>query len=455
VPGGCWSLGDWFCGGGAASGFGAAGGIVSEPGGGRTGAGETGGGNTGGGNTGGGKTEGGAVGGATAGGAACCASDAEAAAAKASAIHDLRMLGVTTPVQSSPAGGRRAPASRFGARTPINRSAPMDGQAKPRRTYDGTERRRGFAPPRFGLAGRIDYIRRRTPKAGRMFSLADRPMLKMNGLGNEIVVLDLRGADHVVAPAEARAIGGTPGLRFDQLMVLHAPRSAETEAFVSIYNIDGSEAGACGNGTRCVAWALNRETGRERFAVETAAGRLDCEKLGPQHYRIDMGRPRFGWRDIPIAHETADTARIWIDAAGLGASLPNDFAGASMGNPHAVFFVEDVEAHDLARVGPLLETHALFPERANISLAAVTSRRSLTLKVWERGAGLTRACGSGACAAAVSAHRRGLTDRQVRVALPGGDLDIDWRADDSVTMAGGVTFEFEARLDPAAFAAAA
>jgi len=284
-----------------------------------------------------------------------------------------------------------------------------------------------------------------------MSPLAHRRILKMNGLGNQIVVLDLRGDAHQVTAQEARAIGRAPGLAFDQLMVLHDPRTSGAEAFVLIHNIDGSEAGACGNGTRCVAWALHHESGRERLCVETRAGLLDCERLQEWRYAIDMGAPRLGWRDIPLAHETADTIRVPIETAHLDAGLPGDFTGVSMGNPHAVFFVADVEAHDLARVGPILETHPLFPERANISLAAVEARDALTLKVWERGAGLTLACGSGACAAAVAAHRRGLADRRVRVTLPGGDLDIDWRDDDHVVMAGAVELEFEGTLDPGIF----
>ncbi len=277
----------------------------------------------------------------------------------------------------------------------------------------------------------------------------------MNGLGNEIVVLDLRDSDHVITAGEARAIGRAPGLAFDQLMVLHAPRTSGTEAFVLIYNIDGSEAGACGNGTRCVAWALHAESGRQKFTVETRAGLLACERLEDWRYSVDMGAPRFGWREIPLAHEVADTVAVPIDTSPLRAGLPADFTAVSMGNPHAIFFVRDVEAHDLARTGPILETDPLFPERANISLAAVTAPDALTLKVWERGAGLTRACGSGACAAAVAAHRRGLTDRNVRVSLPGGDLMIDWRADGRVVMAGGVELEFETSLDPAIFSGSA
>jgi diaminopimelate epimerase len=288
-----------------------------------------------------------------------------------------------------------------------------------------------------------------------MTPLANLPALRMNGLGNEIVVLDLRGLGHVVTPVEARAVGRVPVLHFDQLMVLHDPRTPGTEAFVVIHNIDGTEAGACGNGTRCVAWRLMQESDASHFAVETSAGVLPCESLGPLTFAVDMGRPGLGWRDIPLARAFADTVSVPLDTGFLGAGLPNDFTGVNMGNPHAVFFVDDVEAHDLARTGPLLETHPMFPEKANISLAAVTSPSALTLKVWERGAGLTRACGSGACAAGVAAHRRGLTGRKVTVTLPGGDLLIDWREDGHVVMTGPVEFEREIVLRPEHFGAAA
>jgi diaminopimelate epimerase len=302
-------------------------------------------------------------------------------------------------------------------------------------------------------AGAIPYMRRNPARP--MSPLLHRSALKMNGLGNEIVVLDLRGAGHEVTPAEARAIGRIPGLRFDQLMVLHAPRRADTEAFVTIRNIDGSEAGACGNGTRCVAWLLARDGAGQSFAVETRAGVLACRALGGDRFSVDMGRPAFGWQEIPLAREVSDTARTPLDTTWLGAGLPKDFAAVSMGNPHAVFLVADVEAHNLARTGPLLETHPLFPEKANISLAAVSSPRALTLKVWERGAGLTRACGSGACAAAVAAHVRGLTGRRVTVTLPGGDLLIDWAEDGRVVMSGPADFEGAVLLRPEHFEAAA
>jgi diaminopimelate epimerase len=312
--------------------------------------------------------------------------------------------------------------------------------------------RTAMARPELGAMDGMAYTAR---ESSSMTPLAAHSALKMNGLGNEIVILDLRASTHVVTPAEARAIGRAPGLHFDQLMVLHAPRTPGVEAFVLIYNIDGSEAGACGNGTRCVAWLLTRESDASHVAVETRAGILACQRLGPLTYAVDMGRPGLGWRDIPLAREVADTTHAPLDTGFLGADMPGEFTGVSMGNPHAVFFVDDVEAHDLARTGPILEINPMFPEKANISLAAVASPSALTLKVWERGAGLTRACGSGACAAAVAAHRRGLTGRKVSVTLPGGDLLIDWRDTGSVTMTGPVEFEREVVLRPEHFEAAA
>jgi diaminopimelate epimerase len=275
------------------------------------------------------------------------------------------------------------------------------------------------------------------------------PLFRMNGLGNEIVVLDLRGRQRTADGALARDIGARPGWRFDQLMTLHDAPSPAAAARVTIHNIDGSEAGACGNGMRCVAHVLLPAEAGARTVVETRAGLLGCRREGPLAYTVDMGLPRLDWRDIPLARAVQDTLHVPLDTESLAAGLPGDFTAVSMGNPHAVFFVDDVEAHDLARVGPLLEHDPLFPERANISLASVTTREALVLKVWERGAGLTRACGSGACAAAVAAVRRGLTGRRVTVTLPGGDLTIDWRDDGHVWMTGPVELERTATLGDA------
>jgi diaminopimelate epimerase len=269
----------------------------------------------------------------------------------------------------------------------------------------------------------------------------------MNGLGNEIVVVDLRGRPEALAAAVARGIGrsGTP--HFDQMMVLHDPTSAETEAYVRIYNIDGSEAGACGNGMRCVSWVVAEETGRKALKFETQAGVLDARVTDSGRIAVDMGAPKFGWREIPLARAFADTAAIDLEVAqtdGPALRLPSV---VNVGNPHAVFWVDDPYGHDLARIGPALEGHPLFPERANISLAKVGTPRTIVVRTWERGAGLTRACGSAACAAAVCAARKDLTERQVTVTLPGGPLDIEWRADGHVWMTGPVQFEHAGVLD--------
>jgi diaminopimelate epimerase len=281
--------------------------------------------------------------------------------------------------------------------------------------------------------------------------LDKRPILRMNGAGNEILVLDLRDCGHVLTPAEARAIAAAPRLGFDQLMALHAPRAAGDDAFMRIYNADGSLSGACGNGTRCVAWALGRD-GKTRLSLETGAGRIETVREDDTLFTVDMGRPRLDWREIPLARE-ADTKAVALDPAVAGA--PAQFSAVSMGNPHAVFFVSDAAAITLDTLGPALERHPLFPERANISFAQLLAPDDILLRVWERGTGATRACGSAACATLVAAARAGLSGRRARLRLPGGDLFIDWRDDDHVMMTGPVEFEFETRLTAALFESAA
>jgi diaminopimelate epimerase len=286
-----------------------------------------------------------------------------------------------------------------------------------------------------------------------MSALTGRPFLKMNGLGNEIVVLDLRGTSLRVSPEEARAIARDPSSRFDQLMVLHDPVTAGTDAFMRIYNTDGSQAGACGNGTRCVAWAALHGSARTSLVLETQAGLLPTTREGEAEFTVDMGPPRLRWDEIPLAEPFEDTTGIELQVGPIDAPVLHTPSVANMGNPHAIFWVADVEAHDLGRVGPLLEHHPMFPERANISLAQVISRGAIRLRVWERGAGLTRACGSAACAAAVAAVRKGFTDRRVDVSLPGGDLVIHWRESDGhVLMTGPVELEHEGAFRPHVFA---
>jgi diaminopimelate epimerase len=294
-----------------------------------------------------------------------------------------------------------------------------------------------------------------------MSALTNRRFLKMNGLGNEIVVLDLRGSKARVEPHEARAIAADPRSRFDQLMVLHDPRSPGTDAFIRIYNTDGSEAGACGNGTRCVAWAMHADPAMARPAgevllLETKGGILPATRVSDLVFTVDMGAPRLRWDEIPLRDPFPDTRYIELQIGPIDAPILHSPAAVNMGNPHAVFFVHDVEAFDLARIGPMLENHPIFPDRANISLAQVESRGRIRLRVWERGAGLTRACGSAACAALVAAVRKKLTDREAVVGLPGGDLTLAWReSDDHVLMTGPVELEHEGTFEAALFAGAA
>ncbi|MBK5948696.1 diaminopimelate epimerase [Rhodobium orientis] len=269
----------------------------------------------------------------------------------------------------------------------------------------------------------------------------------MNGLGNEIVVLDLRGGGAAGGDL-ARAINAHPATKFDQMMVILPPRVAGTDAFVDIYNCDGTPAGACGNGTRCLAHVLMSETGKDALTLHTAPGILNAWREGPDRYRVDMGVPRFGWDEIPLSEEFRDTRAIELQIGPIDAPVLHSPSVANVGNPHAIFWVDDVEAHDLGRFGPMLEHHPIFPEGANISLAHVTAADAITLKVWERGAGLTRACGTAACAATVSAARTKRTGRAVTVTLPGGPLNIEWReADDHILMTGPVEMEFSGMVD--------
>jgi len=286
-----------------------------------------------------------------------------------------------------------------------------------------------------------------------MHPLAHRTVTKMNGLGNEILILDLRGSFHTPTAAEVRAIGRSEGLHFDQLMVLmDAYTTPETDAFMTIYNIDGSEAGACGNGTRCVAWWMMQTEARDSLVFETQMiPRLACRRVSDSIINVVMGTPLFGWDDLPLKHYVPDTSRVPLEMPSTG-PLP-DAVLVDMGNPHAVFFLPEDKTYDLLTLGPLLEHHPLFPDRANISFARVLTRNHIRLDVWERGAGATRACGSAACATLVAAVKRGLSERTATVSLPGGDLEITWRdSDDKVEMTGPVEFEYEKVLAPELFA---
>jgi diaminopimelate epimerase len=276
------------------------------------------------------------------------------------------------------------------------------------------------------------------------------PFAKMNGLGNEIIVADMRSRADRVAPAAALALDADPATKFDQIMAIHDARTPGTDWFVDILNSDGSKAQACGNGMRCVVQALAAETGRKIFTFETVAGILNAEEHADGTISVDLGKPRFGWQDIPLAEEFADTRAIELQIGPIDAPVLHSPSVLSMGNPHAVFWVDrDVWSFELDRFGPLLENHPIFPERANITIAEVTGRDQLTIRTWERGAGLTKACGSAACASAVAAARTGRTARTVTIMAPGGPLTVEWRPDDHVVLTGPAEWEFSGRFDPA------
>jgi len=268
------------------------------------------------------------------------------------------------------------------------------------------------------------------------------PFLKMHGLGNDFVVLDGRRAVITVDAAAARALADRrTGIGCDQVILLEPPREPTARVLMRIHNPDGGEAEACGNATRCVADLLARETGKAKVRIETVAGLLDAEALPDGRVAVDMGPARTGWREIPLSRPM-NTEHVELTLGPLSAPVCTN-----LGNPHATFFVADVDAVDLAALGPELERNQVFPQRANIGVATVRDRRNIRLRVWERGAGITRACGSGACAALVAAHRRGLVARQAAVELDGGVLDIVWRGDGHVVMTGPVALSFEGAFD--------
>ena len=267
------------------------------------------------------------------------------------------------------------------------------------------------------------------------------PFLKMHGLGNDFVVLDARIRPLALSEGTIRAIGDRHlGVGFDQLAVIEPPRRADADCFLALYNADGSATGACGNATRCVASLLLRETGKTLVGIETPAGLLTAWDAGNGLYGVNMGPARLDWRDIPLAR-SADTLALPVADIGLDAPV-----GVSMGNPHAVFFVPEVEALDIERLGRVIEHDPLFPERTNVEFAQVTGPDRIRMRVWERGTGITMACGSGACATLVAAARRGLTGRSADILLDGGVLSIAWRDDGHVLMTGPVTLSFTGML---------
>ncbi len=261
--------------------------------------------------------------------------------------------------------------------------------------------------------------------------------MKMHGLGNDFVIIDSRGRAPVTTPALARAMGDRHrGVGFDQLAEIRD--GEDSDISLDFWNADGTRAGACGNATRCVASHVMDETGASRLTIRTARGLLEARRTEGGMVSVNMGPPQRAWRDIPLAREV-DTLHLPIEG---------DPVAVGMGNPHCVFFVEDAEAVDVAGRGAEIEHHPLFPEATNVEFAEVRAPDEIRMRVWERGTGITLACGSGACATAVAAHLRGLAGRRVRMQLDGGWLELDWR-DDGVWMTGPVAHVFDATLSPA------
>jgi len=274
--------------------------------------------------------------------------------------------------------------------------------------------------------------------------MTTRDFIKMHGLGNDFVVIDARQQPFAASEVGARALADRhTGVGFDQLIVIEPPSDRRAAAFMRIHNADGGEVSACGNATRCVARLLFEEGAATEVVLETAAGLITARHADDDRdlYTVDMGPARDGWQEIPLALE-CDTDHLPLARGPLA-----DPVGVNVGNPHAVFFVADAAAIALDQLGPELEHDPLFPERANIGVAQIIDAGALRLRVWERGVGLTQACGTGACAAAVAAHRRGLTDRAVQVSLDGGDLGIEWLSNGHVAMTGPASISFTGAFD--------
>jgi diaminopimelate epimerase len=272
-----------------------------------------------------------------------------------------------------------------------------------------------------------------------------RPFLKMNGLGNDFVVVEARSAPFRPTVSDARTIADrATGVGCDQIIGIEP--STRADAFMRIWNADGGEVAACGNATRCVGWLLMEASGRPTASIETDAGLLTVTRAEGGQVTVDMGAPGLDWRDIPLAEEM-DTRGVELQVGPIDDPILHTPGCVSMGNPHVVFFVPDAEAAPVKEVGPMIEHHLLFPERVNVGFAQIKGRDRIRLKVWERGAGQTKACGTGACAALVASARRGLTDRKAVLEMDGGELVIEWREEDGhVLMTGPVAVEFTGTL---------
>jgi len=287
-------------------------------------------------------------------------------------------------------------------------------------------------------------------------AMSDISFIKMHGLGNDFVIIDLRRQQFALDPALVRRIADRHrGVGGDMLITMAAPGDPRADIFMGIYNADGSEVDACGNANRCVARLMMEESGKPQCLIQTNAGLLQCRAAAGGLIAVDMGAPKFEWQDIPL-EERMDTRGIDLKIGPIDSPVLAFPSAVNMGNPHCIFFVPDISAHDPARIGPLVENHLLFPERTNVGFAQIRSRSDIRLRVWERGVGVTQACGTAACAVVAAAARKGknLADRKARVELDGGFLDIDWReADDHITMTGPAALSYRGTLAPELLAA--
>jgi len=285
--------------------------------------------------------------------------------------------------------------------------------------------------------------------------LSPLPFVKMHGLGNDFVILDLRGGKPTPTPGLARAIADRRrGIGFDQLITIEDEKHPQMSSYMGIFNPDGSRSGACGNATRCVAHLLMEEAQSDGITLRTDFGPLACWQAEDGMVKVNMGKPKLDWQDIPLA-DASDTVRIDVKLGPIDNPSLWGPGAVNMGNPHAVFFVDDAEAVPVDKLGPMIENHPMFPERTNVEFCHVIDSGRIRMRVWERGAGVTQACGSGACAAVVAGVRRELIDRKCVVELDGGPLTIEWDGNDNVMMTGPVATSFRGEIGPDIFTQAA
>ncbi len=275
----------------------------------------------------------------------------------------------------------------------------------------------------------------------------DIPFLKMNGLGNQFIVLDARKHEFQLSVATLQAIANKQtGIGFDQLIVLETSKIADI--FMRIYNADGSQVNACGNASRCIGALLMQELNTQETSIETNDGkkhvRFEAPKNGIQQVTVNMGQARFDWQEIPLSEEFADTSGIELEVGPFGSPILHTPSVMNIGNPHVIFWADKhPDEYGLKNFGPMIENHPLFPERANVSVAQVLPNDKIILRTWERGVGITEACGTAACAGAVCAHRRGYTGRKVMISVPAGDISIEWTQANNVLMTGDWMLDFE------------